>query len=68
MREAEAAQRKLEEAAAELQRQKDAAAAELQRQADAAAEALRLRQAKEESDKLARKIGKSKANPKNWKF
>ena len=67
-REAEEAQRKLDETAAELKRQSDAAAVELKRQTDAAAEALRLRQAKEESDKLARKIGKSKANPKNWKF
>tara|TARA_R110000803_G_scaffold129867_11_gene197218 strand:+ start:5051 stop:6010 length:960 start_codon:yes stop_codon:yes gene_type:complete len=67
-REAEEAQRKLDETAAELKRQSDAAAVELKRQTDAAAEALRLRQAKEESDKLARKIDKSKANPKNWKF
>jgi len=60
-REAEAAQRKLDEAAAELQRKKDEAARELQRQADNAAEALRL---KEAADAL-KKAGK-KANPKNW--
>ena len=60
-REAEAAQRKLDEAAAELQRQKDNAARELQRQADNAAEALRL---KEIADALEK--AKKKANPKNW--
>ena len=60
-REAEAAQRKLDEAAAELQRQKDNAARELQRQADNAAEALRL---KEAADAL--KKAKKKLDPRNW--
>jgi F0F1-type ATP synthase membrane subunit b/b' len=60
-REAEAAQRKLDEAAAELQRQKENAARELQRQADNAAEALRL---KEAADAL--KKAKKKLDPRNW--
>jgi len=60
-REAEAAQRKLDEAAAELQRQRDAAAAELKKQADNAAEALRL---KEAADAL--KKAKKKLDPRNW--
>ena len=60
-REAEEAQRKLDEAAAELKRQSDAAAAELKRQADAAAEALRLQKIAD-----ALKDAGKKANPKNW--
>jgi len=64
-KEAEAAQRKLEEAAAELQRQKDAAAAELQKQADNAAEALRLKEAADALNK-AKKKTKKKLDPRNW--
>ena len=64
-REAEEAQRKLDEAAAELQRQKDAAAAELQRQKDAAAEALRLKEAADALNK-AKKKTKKKLDPRNW--
>jgi len=63
--EAEAAQRKLEEAAAELQRQKDAAAAELKRQTDAAAEALRLKDAADALNK-GKKKAKKKLDPRNW--
>jgi len=63
--EAEAAQRKLEEAAAELERQKDAAAAELKRQTDAAAEALRLKDAADALNK-GKKKAKKKLDPRNW--
>ena len=69
-REAEEAQRKLDQAAAELKRQSDAAAAELARQQRAAQDEIdrKAREAQDALNNAAKAIGKSKANPKNWKF